>query len=450
MTWKPRLLRPAAFVLLVLLLAGPGKSADKPSAERGRAALLQQAFSPSILSEKEFGQLWKVWGLKQKPADYERLLRERYGLHVAPYDNRRLPMGFRESRGLFGKGLTNDCLLCHAGSIAGQSYIGVPNTSLDLQGLFDDLFVAAGFTDKLPLTFSNVRGTIEAVASVAYLMEFRDADLNVHLQQKMGYRCDLCEDIPAWWHLKKKKTMYHTGSVDSRSVRSIMTFMLSPLNTAAYIKKQEPVFADIRAYLLTLVPPKYPFPIDASLAARGKDLFAANCAKCHGTYGPGGVYPNKVIPLDIIGTDRGLAEGYTPRAAEHYLKSWFAQEKDQGGEPYLTYTDGYQCPPLDGIWATAPYFHNASAATVYHVLNSRARPKIFTRSYRTEKDDYDTSKLGWKIQVLEKPPDASVPPAERRKIYDTTQPGRSNNGHPFGDKLTDPERFAIIEYLKTL
>src|SRR5438552_2595364 len=97
MTWKPRLLRPAAFVLLVLLLAGPGKSADKPSAERGRAALLQQAFSPSILSEKEFGQLWKVWGLKQKPADYERLLRDCYGLHVAPDDNRRMPIGFRES-----------------------------------------------------------------------------------------------------------------------------------------------------------------------------------------------------------------------------------------------------------------------------------------------------------------------------------------------------------------
>src|SRR5947208_2395034 len=131
MTSRIRLLRPAAWVLFLSCLAGPGLAADKPSAERGRTALLQQAFSPSILSEKEFGQLWKVWGLKQKPADYERLLRERYGLHVAPYDNRRLPMGFRESRGLFGKGLTNDCLLCHAGSIAGQSYIGVPNPSLD-------------------------------------------------------------------------------------------------------------------------------------------------------------------------------------------------------------------------------------------------------------------------------------------------------------------------------
>ena len=34
--------------------------------------------------------------------------------------------------------------------------------------------------------------------------------------------------------------------------------------------------------------------------------------------------------------------------------------------------------------------------------------------------------------------------------YDTTKPGRDNTGHTFGDKLSDSERWAIIEYLKTL
>ena len=48
---------------------------------------------------------------------------------------------------------------------------------------------------------------------------------------------------------------------------------------------------------------------------------------------------------------------------------------------------------------------------------------------------------GWK-------PYASA--AERRKVYDTTLPGRSNGGHTFGDKLTEEERAAVIEYLKTL
>jgi len=59
--------------------------------------------------------------------------------------------------------------------------------------------------------------------------------------------------------------------------------------------------------------------------------------------------------------------------------------------------EGYQAPPLDGIWATANYFHNASVPTVYHVLNSEARPKVFTRTYRTGVEDYDAVKLGWKI-----------------------------------------------------
>ena len=39
---------------------------------------------------------------------------------------------------------------------------------------------------------------------------------------------------------------------------------------------------------------------------------------------------------------------------------------------------------------------------------------------------------------------------ERRKMYDTTQPGRGNQGHTFGDDLTEEQRWAVIEYLKTL
>ena len=46
--------------------------------------------------------------------------------------------------------------------------------------------------------------------------------------------------------------------------------------------------------------------------------------------------------------------------------------------------------------------------------------------------------------------DPALPARERRKVYDTTQPGRSNGGHTYGDDLTDDERLAVIEYLKTL
>ena len=47
-------------------------------------------------------------------------------------------------------------------------------------------------------------------------------------------------------------------------------------------------------------------------------------------------------------------------------------------------------------------------------------------------------KLGWKVEVLTDKPDATkLPPIERRKVYDTTQPGRGNGGHTFGDELSE-------------
>jgi mono/diheme cytochrome c family protein len=244
--------------------------------------------------------------------------------------------------------------------------------------------------------------------------------------------------------------MYHNGGVSARSVRSIMTFMLSPLNTSEYIKKQEPVFSDIHAWLETLEPPPYPFEIDSGRAARGHELFRQNCVRCHGTYGPNGEYPNKHVPLDVVGTDRALAGGFSIEFLAHYAESWFAQEVDPDGSSLVQFQPGYQAPPLDGIWATAPYLHNGSVPSVYQLLNSKARPRIFTRSYRTEKEDYDAIKLGWRITELDRPADEDSKPRERRAIYDTNQPGRGNGGHTFGDHLDDEDRMAVIEYLKTL
>src|SRR5439155_3943243 len=125
----------------------------------------------------------------------------------------------------------------------------------------------------------------------------------VKKQLDLGLRDDLCEDTPAWWLLKKKRTMYYTGGSDARSVRSIMQFMLTPLNPPSVFDREEPTFADIHAYLLTLEPPKYPFPIDRVLAAQGEALFTKTCARCHGTYGERWTYPNRVVPLHEIGTD---------------------------------------------------------------------------------------------------------------------------------------------------
>src|SRR5262249_6346237 len=180
----------------------------------------------------------------------------------------------------------------------------------------------------------------------------------------------------------------------------------------------------------------YPFPVNGELAKKGQTVFEATCARCHGTYGEKWTYPNRIVPIKEIGTDPKRFEGLTQKVGDYYNQTWFAKEKGEDGYKGMV-TDGYQAPPLDGVWATAPYFHNGSAPTVYHVLNSKARPKVFTRSYRTDEADYDKEKLGWKVKVLAGPADASLPAIERRKVYDTTQPGRGNGGDTLGDKTTE-------------
>ncbi|MCS6976714.1 MAG: c-type cytochrome, partial [Gemmatales bacterium] len=365
--------------------------------------------------------------------------------------NKGYPLGLKEARGLLGVGITTDCMICHGGSIFGQSYIGLGNASLDLQSLYEDLAQAMGRKQATPFPFTNVRGTTEAGAMAVFLFQLRDADLKLRPAVDLGMRTDLCEDAPAWWLLKKKQTMYHTGSTNARSVRSIMQFMLTPLNSAEDVKKQEPAFADIQAFILSLEPPEYPLPIDRDQASRGEKLFAKHCASCHGTYGDKPTYPNKIIDLDVIGTDPTRAEGFTLAAKQHYDNSWFGQELDAEGRRMVTLAHrGYQAPPLDGVWATAPYLHNGSVPTLYHLLNSTSRPKVFTRSYRTGLEDYDAKLVGWKVEVLDAPLPESASPSQRRRVYDTTKPGRGNQGHTFGDKLTEEERFSLIEYLKTL
>jgi hypothetical protein len=435
------------FVLPLLLLAPVAFAGELTPAERGQKALESTAFIKAFWPKPAYDAAWKQWGLKERPKDYDQAFQERYGLHTAPYKNDGYPMGLRKANLLIGTGIGIDCMTCHGGSIFGKSYVGLGNTSLDIHALFEELAAASGSPAAPPFAFSQVRGTSEAGAFAVYLLGLRNADLTLAKEPKeLGLYDDSCEDVPAWWLLKKKKTMYHVGATDARSVRSIMQFMMHPLTTPKEFDAAEPAFKDIQQYLLSIEPPKYPFAVDDTKAAAGKVLFEKTCASCHGTYGDKPTYPNKVVKLADIGTDDKRAKNIGPKFADAYNASWFAQEKD--GKP-IAVNPGYQAPPLDGVWATAPYFHNGSVPTLAGVLNSKARPKVFTRSFKTGEDDYDKTQVGWKTTEV-KPPDAKASGFEKRKVYDTGLPGRGNGGHTFGDELTETERMAVIEYLKTL
>jgi hypothetical protein len=165
-------------------------------------------------------------------------------------------------------------------------------------------------------------------------------------------------------------------------------------------------------------------------------------------------------------------------------------------------------PPLYGIWAAAPYLHNGSVPNIWGVLKpTEERPPIWKRvstpapaglavvmGYDTNlQRAYDATKLGWKYDVVAcgasgttpgvdcNPVDANAPaPAadvtsaiyqnfwflwnlpvqtpppftdqqvENRKLYNTKLYSQGNQGHAFTSVLTDQERRALIEYLKTL
>jgi hypothetical protein len=155
-----------------------------------------------------------------------------------------------------------------------------------------------------------------------------------------------------------------------------------------------------------------------------------------------------VVALGKVGTDPELAsKGFSD--ADRFL-DWF-QRSFYGELSQAAPALGYIAPPLDGVWATAPYLHNGSVPTIAALLDSRSRP-TFWRFERAGDNHpaYDEGRLGWAYRELEHGKAGAMSWDERTKIYDTSLTGYGNQGHTYGDDLSELERLALIEYLKTL
>ena len=183
-------------------------------------------------------------------------------------------------------------------------------------------------------------------------------------------------------------------------------------------------------FLLKLPPPPYPFPIDKALAQRGADVYKTNCAACHE---PGGANFGKVMPE--VGTDRHRVDSFTQELVDKFHTVRF------GNILFTAYrkTDGYVATFVDGAWARAPYLHHGAVPTMWDLLQPAAnRAKVFHRGYNV----YDPKTLGYISSGAE---------AEKYGFrYDTSIPGNSSAGHEYGTTLSDSDKWALIEYLKTL
>src|SRR3954468_12081450 len=88
----------------------------------------------------------------------------------------RQPLGLGQTLGV-------DCLVCHGGSIAGKSYVGLGNASLDYQAFYEEMTGAEGRRVRPPFHFSNVRGTTEAGGFAVFLLGYREPNLSLRLKR---------------------------------------------------------------------------------------------------------------------------------------------------------------------------------------------------------------------------------------------------------------------------
>ena len=255
-------------------------------------------------------------------------------------------------------------------------------------------------------------------------------------------------DVPPWWRLGKKNALYYMGFGRSDHARLLMASSMLCTDDTAEADEIDARFPDVLAYLAALPPPRYPGVINSALAATGRTTFERTCSRCHGTYGAGGAYPNRLIDIDEVRTDSMLVDvSNSPRGHEYFgwlNDSWF------GKLSHVEVTHGYVAPPLDGIWATAPFLHNGSVPTLAALLDSSKRPRYFTRQFSAGDDGYDATVVGIKYTTVDHGQLDERDANKRAAIYDTTLRGYGNSGHTFGDALSTDERQAVIEYLKTL
>lgn len=362
--------------------------------------------------------------------------------------------------------VTSNCLGCHAAPLNGELVVGLGNEFLDFTGDPVMAVEAAGayvegdaeaaewrrWADRIsaiaPWSMTDTIGANPAVPITLALMAHRDPKTLAWSDEPLMAPPPVAQmpvSVPPWWNLGKKHAMFYNAEGRGDHVGYMMLASTTCTDSVAEAREIDAWLTDLRAYLATLQAPAYPYGVDAELAAAGEQLFKSECKQCHGTYGDTERYPNKLVALDEIGTDPMMAEkGY--HEADRFVR-WFNSSfygKRAESQPGL----GYVAPPLDGVWATAPYLHNGSVPSLATLLDTRARPTYWR--FDGAEPDYDESQIGWAYRELERGREQFASLDEQKWVYDTTRPGFGNQGHDFGDILDDDERHALIEYLKTL
>ncbi len=374
------------------------------------------------------------------------------------------------------------CVACHSGKAAGIHIVGIGNKNIDPGQIgrdgvliesqykkITDRLVRLKLKEKSPLQLELERN------SILLMKKLDDRRMKAHTQGLVpvslvgswfyeqsnapapdhGYLGAV--KVPSWFGFKEKMNVgqFADGIGKGHPPGWIIGVEITSGQTANGVRKYQHKIQEAVELISELKPPKYPYPIQMSLAQGGKKIFENTCSKCHGTYEskPDGspLYAEpKLIPLDKVGTDPDRLDYVTPdfmaRVRMSPLSDLIQLSEHAGQRKYFA-------PRLHGIWARFPYLHNASVPTLRDLLEPAARrPKTFSLRDAGEAHRFDQERVGLTMplkpsQVQEFKRDHKQ---KRRWIYDTQLKGQSNEGHEKGTQLTPAEKSALVEYLKTL
>jgi hypothetical protein len=346
---------------------------------------------------------------------------------------------------------------------------------------------------KLGMAFSEAVGEGKGDTAAGYgRLDAHGKGLNQFLAAPLGEVKNYAQltapvRFPALWDTPYFNWVLYNGSIRQPLARNVIEALgvQAPIqhntmlggNVVHRIEMGNVVWGQRR--LMDLRSPPWPESIlgklDQKKVMRGSQLYANACADCHDarptrTRSEGSACEEIRIPLfdlDTIGTDREQAMTFNMRrislekikgppdianykAAEIVTKrideQWIGQspgnaalaEEINCGRPNSFRAPlAYRARPLNGIWAMSPYLHNGSVPSLYDLLlPPDQRPKTFY----VGNWEFNPEIVGYETKTQS--PGAFT--------YHTAGRGNSNAGHEYGTDLSEEDRKALIEYLKSL
>jgi hypothetical protein len=323
--------------------------------------------------------------------------------------------------------VSETCALCHTGILPDSSaWLGLPTSRLDLgafRAAVNERWVAAG---NPPLA------TEQELKKLLQLGPGRTAADAIHSENELVVPAD----FPVYFNLGERTALNYMGTgkdVRTEIYFSIYTFGAgSPDANGVQIPfPTDQEVAPLVAFMGSLSPPPAPAQ-DPELVERGAEVFAsARCSDCHH---PGALHQDGVTPLDRTEAPKDRLPGDDPRWPKGSIATsplhFGLQDAgdDEGLVAFIEFilahglsvgqTDGYRANDLRATWATAPYLHNGTVATLEELLEPASRrAKSFER-------------YGF--------------------VVDTTLPNNDNRGHEFGVDLASDDKTALLAYLRSL